>query len=232
LSTATTANDIILGWINALAYQHVSQVKIIAANAVRDLKKHILTNPAHWSESELEQAFCAAVLLRAMYDYAHLVEETSDPAWISNHEKASAIWYRLCDCRERFAFTEGFCQGPIIDQVSSFLVEMEQTFLANFGPGSFFSPELVLDEINCSICNRDFRGCEHLSGKIYGGKLCKGVAQKFRLRKSGNVGSIVSTPRDPRCRIWPWQAHENQWEILYLSTFKIDDFMEQDDWHY
>jgi hypothetical protein len=230
LSTPPAANELILGWLNALANQHYSQVKPITAQGVADLKSHLLAKPAHWSESELNQAFMAAMLLRSIYDFAFLVEETIRPGWVSDHDKVKEIWHRFCDCRERFDFAQGFCQGPIVDHVSRFLTETERTFLTNFGPGTYFSPTLVIDELTCSICNRDLRGCEHLSGKLYGGKLCRGVARKFRLQENGNVGSLVSVPRDPRCRIWPWQANETEWNILYLSTFKIDDFMEQDDW--
>lgn len=230
MSAPSAANELIFGWLNALNNQHVSQVKHIAANAVADLKSHLLAKPTQWSESELNQGFMAAMLLRSIYDFALLVEETVQPGWVSNHFKVMKIWYRFCNCRERFDFAQGFCQGPIVDHVLKFLTETEQTFLANFGPGTFFSPTLVIDDLICSICERDIRGCEHLSGTLYNGKLCQGVARKFRFKENGNVGSLVSVPRDPRCRIWPWQANEKELKFLYLSTFKIDDFMERDDW--
>jgi hypothetical protein len=190
----------------------------------------LLAKPAYWAESELNQGFMAAMLLRSYYDFACLVEEMLDTGWLSNHAKVNKIWRRFCDCRERFNFAEGFCQGPMIDHVSRFVMDTDQTFLNNFGPGTFLSPTLVIDELICSICNRDSRSCEHLFGKLYGGKLCRAVARKFRLPENGNVGSLVSVPRDPRCRIWPWQANEAEWNMLYLSTFQIDDFMERDDW--
>lgn len=213
-----------------MANLHVSQVKPIMAKAVVDLKSQLLTKPANWSESELNQAFIAAVLCRAIYDYSFLVEEIIHAGWVSDHDKVIRIWRRFCDYRERFEFAHGSCQGPIIDQISRFLEEVERVFLINFGPGTYMSPTLVIDELSCSICNRDLRGCEHLSGSIYAGRLCRGVARKFRLPENGNVGSLVSVPRDPRCRIWPWQANDDTWNILFLSTFKFDDFMERDDW--
>jgi hypothetical protein len=230
VTTPRAANEVILGWLNALANQDVCQVRLIAAKAVADLKSHLLAVPPHWSETELNQAFMAAVLLRSIYDCAFLVEETIRPGWVSDHDKVRAIWHRFCDCRERFGFAQGFCQGPFVDYVSRFLTETERIFLTNFGPGTYFSPTLLIDELICSICTRDLRGCEHLPGKLYGGKLCRGVARKCRFQENGNVGSLVTVPRDPRCRIWPWQANETESNILFLSTFIIDDFIERDDW--
>jgi len=230
LSRSPLANEVILGWLDELGNRHITDARRVAAKAVTALKNHLLAKPAGWSDSDLDIAFAAAVLFRSIHDFTFLVEETIYPEWVSDHDKVERIWCRFCNCRERFEFAQGLAQGPIVDQLSRFLAEIERAFVSTYGHGTYISLTLVIDELVCSICDCDLRGCEHSPGNLYAGRLCRGVARRIRFRESGNVGSLVQVPRDPRCRVWPWQAKNRPCEILYLATFKIDDFMEQDDW--
>jgi hypothetical protein len=178
-------------------------------------------------------AFTGAVFLRAIYDHAILVGMVSESNWIEDHKKVEKIWTRFCDCRERFQFAAGCINGPIAEQVSQFLAYVENTFLERFGSGHYMSCALIFEKLICSICQSDIRSCEHVPGHLYSGKICTTrAAGAITFPENGACASLVTVPRDPRCRVWPWNFDsERRAEVLFMSAFRIDDFMEKDDWN-
>lgn len=218
--------------INQLVARHISDAKIIARQAITTLKVDLLKKPTGWTDSDMNIAFTGAVFLRAIYDHTVLVEMVAQSNWIEDHVKVEEIWTRFCNCRDRFEFAADSVQGAITDQVSQFLAIVENSFLERFGSGHYMSCELIFEKMLCSICQSDIRSCEHIPGRLFSGKLCgMRPTGTIAFPEDGSCGSLVTVPRDPRCRIWPWNFDsERKATIMFMSAFRIDDFMEKDDW--
>jgi hypothetical protein len=60
-----------------------------------------------------------------------------------------------------------------------------------------FSPEIIVREWHCSICNRRPEQCEHVTGRQYDGERCYQVITKCELVSV----SIVSRPAQPEARL-------------------------------
>lgn len=118
------------------------------------------------------------------------------------------------------------CRGEAIDLVFRSLDKLEDFYLYRFGKGSYVSPGIEADGVLCNICDKDFRACFHIPGRLYEGVLCM-----CRLvNPSFNHLALVDTPKDLRCRIWPWNLMENQdksvtGNVPILSTFSVDEFL-------
>ena len=61
-----------------------------------------------------------------------------------------------------------------------------------------FSPELLVREYECSVCNQNPLGCPHISGREYDGEVCRYQPKGFE--PIGGV-ALVSRPAQPDARI-------------------------------
>ena len=66
-----------------------------------------------------------------------------------------------------------------------------------FPPQVFMSSGMLVEHLECSICNREYEACEHLVGKPYMGEFCQLILRDIKL----NHVAIVDHPADKRCRI-------------------------------
>ena len=71
-----------------------------------------------------------------------------------------------------------------------------------FPPQVFMSSGMIVEHLECSICNGKYEDCEHLIGKPYMGKFCQLILEDIKL----DHVAIVDHPADKRCRITA--AHE------------------------
>ena len=67
-----------------------------------------------------------------------------------------------------------------------------------FPPLAFFSPELIIEQSKCSICEQEYGECEHIVGKAYMGEICTRIIEKIKEVKEF---SLVSEPANKRARI-------------------------------
>lgn len=70
----------------------------------------------------------------------------------------------------------------------------------------------------CSICNEDTRGCRHINGSLYGGIVCnyRQINPRF------DHIALVEEPKDPICRIWPWNIQYNaDGEVTGLTNLTL-----------
>ena len=179
------------------------------------------------SEAALETVLHARVFFRALFDFAILQEMVGQTNWASNTALVEKAWDKMWDCRERLGSCDGKIQGPLLDRVRASLDGLEAFYLRRFGPGQYASPEILMRRGLCSICNDDIRRCIHVSGRVYVGRLCSVTPEPIAMESV----SIVLVPRDPRCRIWPWQFKGDKASgIKILSVFRIDDFVDSGDW--
>ena len=67
-----------------------------------------------------------------------------------------------------------------------------------FPPQTFLSTSIIVSKSKCSICHKEYSGCEHIGGEPYMGKYC--VEIPTDIEKLDSV-SIVDNPADKKCRI-------------------------------
>lgn len=161
------------------------------------------------------------ILCAAYRDFCDCVEllRNHDPP----HDDIELSWIRLIDSSERVKAVDGTLGGPVVDWLNVQLGIIHQHFLNRLGPGSYLSPEIVTGRILCSICNRDYRACNHRAGAMYDGLRCK-------KRPDGvdyiRAVAIVDVPVDRRCRLWPWNVDEVKRQatgVVVLTSFDADD---------
>jgi len=168
------------------------------------------------------KALILGILFRGLQDFIDLSETINPPNWKNEPSLIEKAWIQMWDCKERIEYASHFYNERILDWVLRKIDSLEQDFLANFGTGLYSSPEILIKREICSICNNDFRSCEHISGGIYNGLRCVSIPQDFELRSV----SIVEVPEDPRCRIWPWQLKEGENKVID-TCIRLDDFMNE-----
>jgi len=219
------SNDFGQRFVSAIDQFQYDQAKQIARDAVKHFKA-LLSDDKN-DDATLNAALFSAVLFRGLFDYAHLAERTSDPKWVDNRNTIQDVWGNLCDCRDRITFVAGVSSGQMFTRIFTTLDKVESWYARRFGSGVYSSPEILVKRELCSICKRDIRRCEHIAGDVYRGRICYRIPKDISLKNS----SMVLVPHDRRCRIWPWQLKGGVVsDILLMSTFRVDDFLDNDEW--
>lgn len=199
--------------------------------ALRKTKRNILickqTLENHDNASEIrDKALFFGILFRGLENFINLKKKTNSSIWFKNTSLVEKLWVELCDCKDRFDYVSNYLGGDALDWIRSEITNFEKKFELYFGKGRYSSSAFRAKKIECSICGNDMRSCNHLSGAIYDGKMCKGIVTDI-----ANVDhvALVENPADPRCRLWPWNAKKNEDSSLTISgimltSFRLDDF--------
>jgi len=167
------------------------------------------------------------VFFKGLHDEVQLCQITNDRNWYEDKTTVERVWIKLCDCRERIQFSSQYYQGEVINRVLSDLEDLEEFFRDVFGNGCYFSPGIIADASLCNICNQDCRGCSHIAGRLYSGKICSYQLVNPQLDHVG----LVKIPKDLRCRVWSWQIKNNEDGSIridaacVLTSFSVDDFL-------
>ena len=174
------------------------------------------------------KALVFGILFHGLEEFVDLWEITESPGWGVRRTRIEKAWAKMWDCKDRIEYVLHFCRGETLAWVLERIGVLEAAFLADFGPGLYFSPEIVIKRRKCNVCGRDFRSCEHLGGLIYNGVRCAGLPEGVELKSC----SVVEVPRDPRCRIWPWQCRKDGVAAgCIMTTFCVDSFVgEPESW--
>lgn len=181
--------------------------------------------------SDADDLFLLAVLVRAYLDYLKLKKETKNIHFWENQEIVEAVWTKLCDLDDRLNYLTGRIEGNTLSEMMKEAAEIKKLFLMNYGAGMYSSPEMICKKVECSICNKNIKSCNHIPGRLYNGLRCVETPRDCELRSI----SIVKIPQDKRCRIWPWQLKETEdgettFESIVLTVFRIDDFFHDNEW--
>jgi hypothetical protein len=168
------------------------------------------------------------VLSKGLHDFTQLSRLTHDQRWHIQNKMTETIWIKKCDCKDRIEFAFNYCNHKAIDKVLRSIYGLEEFFQEEFGNGTYASPALVYEKLTCNVCGIDARACQHIEGRLYDGKICRYQP----CNPSVNHVGLVKTPRDPRCRIWPWQIQDNTENegstieaMMILTSFSVDDFI-------
>lgn len=198
---------------NKLCYKFIQKNKKI-------LQKYQSKN----SEIEFYELWRLLVLFKALQDYIRLCYLTEDKLWYKQHKLIEKIWSKKCDCSDRLETILDCYSGEIVDKVLVFLSKLEEVFKKEFGDGLYNSIGLTVDKLLCSICGKDTRGCEHLYGRLYDGKICRYKPLNIQI----DHVSLVINPKDKRCRVWPWQVKKDGTvRTIAFTLFRVDDFLSE-----
>ena len=209
-----------------LESKKLRRAKRSVRSAVNDLKRRL--NAAKSGNAELaNKLFYYAVFTRGIYDFVKLCELTKHTGNGVSPKIVEKVWVTLCDCQARIGYCTPNMRGRMLERINEQLNALQGNIYDEFGPGLYKSPEILSDGMICSICNQDNRSCEHITGRLYNGAMC--------ILSHKNPGLVASAfterPYDRRCRIWPWQVNDSGLsEVLLASFFRLDDFVETDDW--
>ena len=195
---------------NNVAFKHIELCREVLQKQFRD------------SEEENNVAFIAGTLFKGLTECVQLAELTKDKKWHLDHKRTEDIWGLMWNCIDRFEFCSPSVKADDFIWLMDKLQELRKDFVNHFGQGIYSSPELLYKKELCSICNKDTRACLHIGSKLYNGKMCYSIPQKIEPRSV----SLVTIPRDPRCRIWSWNMKEDRtFTTAIMVFFRIDDWL-------
>lgn len=193
----------------------------IAAKHI-DLCRGILNKNLWDTEEENNVAFMTGTLFKGLTECIQLAELTRDRKWHLDNKRTEEIWGLLCNCFDRFEFCSSYFKADDFTWVKENLRKLRDDFVVHFGHGMYSSPEILFKKEICSVCNKDTRACLHIGGNLYNGVMCYSIPQKIELRSV----SLVTIPRDPRCRLWSWNMTENMtFTTSIMVFFRIDDWL-------
>lgn len=185
--------------------------------------KNALANRYNNTESENNLRYVAGIIFKGFLEFIQLYNLTKIPNWHKDNKKVESVWELLCDCTDHLNFSSGTMEALPLTIVLERLQKFTDTFTKMFGKGLYVSPVIIINKENCSICEQDVRSCEHRQGILYNGVVCRHVAENI-----SNIQSvdIVQVPKDPRCRLWPWNMKKDgTYDVVMLNMNMMDDFL-------
>jgi hypothetical protein len=185
-------------WYDAMQTEDFKTAASIAVLALREVLRLDVQNA---SRSFKDFVFGSRIVLNGLLDVAEVCVIASHEGWVEHPKVVEEVWMSIHDGKDRLT---GY-SGVDSEFVTYCLGMIEPAFIAiqeRYGHGIYNSWELTLDGLNCSICDADIRGCEHVAGDWYDGQCCECEPIGGYI----SAVAIVQNPRDARCRIWPWHA--------------------------
>ena len=210
-------------WQSLTQRERHGQAKSLSREFI-DVCKGLIKNPDICVDQDVRsKALILGILCRGLEDYNDLSELTSFKDWESETKQIEKIWTKMWDCIERIEYASGhLTNAEVLTSLLRTVYQLKSWFMEEYGHGFYSSPEILIKRELCSICKRNIKVCEHISGAIYGGIRCVSEPKDIELKRI----SIVEFPEDPRCRIWPWHLQEdNTIQTSVLTLFRLDDFL-------
>ena len=194
--------------------------RVAAASAV-DICSHSLNGGGSLlSGKEKSKTLIRGILAAACRDISdcdHVIRQVN-----LGGQEIERLWNRIVDSMERLEYVQLRLDGAEVEQLIERAVGLRDEFDARFGTGLYANPEIVVQRELCSICDDDFRKCNHVEGRVYDGVLCRRLAGDAVVRSV----TFVKQPVCLRCRVWPgtWDEKTKQYSFVeVLNSFRLDD---------
>ncbi|MBE8969208.1 hypothetical protein IQ277_24195 [Nostocales cyanobacterium LEGE 12452] len=215
-------------WYKSIINKKYERAKKLCINFIKFCKTTIKLSS--WGELNINynKVLISAILFRGLQEFVYIKERTKNKKWNKSNKEVEYNWIILQDCKDRLDFAYQYLtETEIIDNVLNEIQLIDKLFKVSFGIGKYISPEILIKKSVCNICNEDVRSCNHISGRIYNGKVCYGLPVDPSIR----AVSLVDVPRDLRCRIWGWQIEGTMLkDVCIMTSFAVDDFLNQDEY--
>lgn len=185
--------------------------------------KTALANKELNSEPDNNLWYVVGITFKGFLEFIQLHNVTKIQNWHKDNKKVESVWYLLCDCTDHVNFSAGTMEALPLTVILERLQKFTKVFNKMFGKGLYASPVIIISKENCSICEQDVRSCEHRQGILYNGVVCRHIAESISSMESVD---LVQVPKDPRCRLWPWnKKKDGAYEIRILNMNMMDDFL-------
>jgi len=199
-----------------------NEAAIVCDEVIAD-SKQVLANRENNTESENNLRYVAGIMFKGFAEFIQLHNLTKSYNWEKDFKKVESIWNVMCDSTDHLNFSAGAMEAEPLTKVLDRLEKFSKLFTKMFGKGLYASPVIIISKETCSICHQDVRACEHRQGKLYNGVICRHVADTISSMESVD---LVQVPKDPRCRLWPWNKKKNgAYDIRILNMTSMDDFL-------
>lgn len=201
----------------------------VKAQQAMDICKKIISD-VDCSDSDLKnKSLIAGIFFKGIKDLIELHELTTSINWITQPKIIEKAWILLCNCKERIDYASKYILSNDLTSLKERIKYYDVCFSEKYGSGIYASPEMLIKSIRCNVCSKDFTMCEHISGAIYNGVLCKGIVEEAIPKGV----SIVDKAKDSRCRLWPWNLKETSESdssytirnVVIFTAFTLDDFI-------
>lgn len=220
------AENLIQQWYDFIQKRKLDKAIALCQSLIQPYKQ-ILKN-RDWpkaTENDYNNFLILAITFKAFEDYAEMGKITIQVKWDQDNSNLEAVWLKLWDSKDRLDSVRGRIQSDIVERIYSNLEDLLDQYRQNFGNGLYASPEILIKKEVCSICKNDIRACSHIKGRWYDGNICRGIAVDIEMKTI----SLVTVPRDPRCRMWPWREKEDRvFEMAVLTLFQVENFLNDD----
>jgi hypothetical protein len=143
------------------------------------------------------------VVLNGLRDLANLSLVAAQDMWLEMPRAVERAWSLAQDAQDRLDYSG--LNADLKDYCGGIMTAVLRAIQSRFGSGLYTSWEVLFDRAECTICQADIRGCDHVPGRWYGEQVCQMRAIGLR----PVAVALVEHPRDPRCRIWPWDRLED-----------------------
>ncbi|PSB59165.1 hypothetical protein [Chamaesiphon polymorphus] len=205
-------------WFDLVLEKQHEQAKKICNDFIAQYGSQLKNLTFSEAEDEYNLLFISLVFVKSLHDYNQLLQITENVTWHQDRFKVECAWIKLCDCRERIEYSSQCFKGQVVKEIIKHLDDLEVFFPNVFEEGNYISPGIIVDKYLCNICNEDTRNCCHISGKLYDGKICSYQQINPRI----DHVALVKVPRDPRCRIWPWNIRcNNDGKVTGMTNIPI-----------
>ncbi|HLP46396.1 MAG TPA: hypothetical protein VK469_10630 [Candidatus Kapabacteria bacterium] len=188
-----------------LKFNKASQSIKLCSNKVDDERKSAKdTNDG----CKLNQLFVVSVYLEMLKQYSIYWEQILE-------DKYSESWCTLQNVLDSLRVVKRFNENHTKFYLK-FIEEQMTGFEKLYPYKLFLSSEIIIKDVECSICGKDFNSleCEHLVGELYDGRMAYGIAKGI---ENIPAVSLVDNPKDKRCVMLLENNAENFHRLYFLS---------------
>lgn len=210
-------------WLNHFTERNFDKAKEIADINTENLKQ-IVIKRSLGDTNDLYNSFTIfSIFFKILSEFSEmavLTKEKND--WFNENKNIEEVWNLMWNCRQRLDFVTKYFSGNITDYLYERLNSLEKFFIQLVGEGIYTSPVIEMEGLICNICGENYKRCNHERHDIFNGVICEPIPIKPKLI----TADLVQVPKDPRCRVWPWQMKEDmKFDTCIKTFFEIDDFI-------
>ena len=136
------------------------------------------------------------------------------------HKKPGKAWDYLQDALTNYYLARKI--SPQLNMLSRHIKHCE-IMEKKFPNQLFISPAIIAKKVECSICGKDYKNCNHIAGRAYMGKLACKMYRDIICKEI----SLVEEPRDKKCRLCSVRLEDGTNSDPDVGLFYKDNIFEK-----